>query len=113
MGCGFQNSKNAVNIDGNAYKAIRGKLTHDKLRKQGIEVSKDVKYVDAGLMVSKIYNIGDVPKKYKVGLIPHYCDEDIIVKKYGSQYKIISMKTTDILSICRHLVFMGLYFHIL
>ena len=103
LGCGFQNSKNAVNIDGNAYKAIRGKLTHDKLRKQGIEVSKDVKYVDAGLMVSKIYNIGDVPKKFKVGLIPHYCDEDIIVKKYGSQYKIISMKTTDILSICRQI----------
>lgn len=105
LGCGFQNSKQATNTNSNAYLAIRGKLTKERLINQGIKVNENIKLVDPGLMVSRIYDLGEITKKYKIGIIPHYVDEDELKKKYGKieGYKIISMKTSDVLSICRQI----------
>lgn len=105
LGCGFQNSKQATNTNSNVYLAIRGKLTKERLINQGININENIKLVDPGLMVSRIYDLGEITKKYKVGIIPHYVDEDELKKKYGKieGYKIISMKTSDVLSICRQI----------
>lgn len=104
VGCGFQNSNTPVNKNPNCYLAVRGKLTKDRLNEKGIQVNEGIKFVDPGLMVSKIYNLGDVSKKYKIGIIPHYVDEDRVVKMYGNKYKIISMKTSDVESVCRQIL---------
>lgn len=101
VGCGFQNSKRPSNNNANDYFAVRGRLTKDRLKSLGIDVSNNIKLVDPGLMVSKLYDFGDIKKKYKIGIIPHYVDEDIIRKKYGDKYNIISMKTSDVQMVCR------------
>lgn len=103
LGCGILNSKPAINNNPSAYRCVRGKLTKERLLKQGINVSGDIKFVDAGLMVSYIYDLEKIQKKYKIGIIPHVLDEDVVMKKYADKYNIISMKTTDILSICRRI----------
>ena len=103
VGCGFQNNNMPVNRNPSSYLAVRGKLTKERLKENGIEISDNVKFVDPGLLVSKIYELGDIEKKYKIGIIPHYVDEDMIVKLYGSKYKIISMKTSDVQNLCRQI----------
>lgn len=102
VGCGFQNKKRPVNRNGNSYLAVRGKLSKLRLNSHSIKLYDNIKFVDPGLLVSKIYNIGDVEKKYDIGIIPHYVDEELITNKYkNSKYSIISMETTDISGICR------------
>ena len=101
VGCGLQNSKTIANNKQESYIAVRGRLTMERLNKNNISTT-NIKFVDPGLMVSKIYDLKDISKKYKIGIIPHYIDEDMIKEKY-KEYKIISMKTTDILSICRQI----------
>lgn len=101
VGCGFQNSKLPVNDNPGSYLAVRGKLSLERLQENSIN-PENVKLVDPGLMVSMLYDLYDISKKYKIGIIPHYIDEDTIREIYGN-YKIISMKTTDILSVCRQI----------
>lgn len=103
VGCGFQNDYAPTNKDATAYYAVRGRFTKSRLKVHGVNIGSDVKFVDPGLMVSKIYDFGNVKKKYKIGIIPHYVDEDKIINKYGNEYKIISMKTTDVQKICREI----------
>ena len=101
VGCGFQNSKLPTNNNPYSYLAVRGRLSMNRLYENDIN-PENVKFVDPGLMVSMIYDLKDISKKYKIGIIPHYIDEDIIRERYGN-YKIISMKTTDVLSVCRQI----------
>ena len=101
VGCGLQNDNMPSNMDGSAYFALRGRLTKQRLEEKGIKFKSDIKFVDPGLLVSKIYDFGEVTKKYKIGIIPHYVDEENIIEKYNEKYKIISMKTSDIQKICR------------
>lgn len=103
VGCGFQNDYAPTNKDVTAYYAVRGRYTKSRLKVHGVNIGNDVKFVDPGLMVSKIYYFGNVKKKYKIGIIPHYVDEDKIINKYGDEYKIISMKTTDVQKVCREI----------
>ena len=104
VGCGFQNSNNPVNRTATAYRAVRGKLTKERLMSKGINVYENIKLVDPGLLVSKIYDFGDVKKKYKIGIIPHYVDEENVLKHYKNKYKIISMKTSDVQGVCRQIL---------
>lgn len=103
VGCGFQNDCVPTNKDASVYHAVRGRYTKNRLKVNGVNIGSDVKFVDPGLMVSKIYDFGNVKKKYKIGIIPHYVDEDKIINKYGNEYKIISMKTTDVQKVCREI----------
>lgn len=103
IGCGFQNSLSPSNKNPDTYLAVRGRMTRDRLMEYGIQLNNNIKFVDPGLMVSRIYDMGDVPKKYDIGIIPHYVDEDTINERYGNKYRIISMKTPDILSVCRQI----------
>ena len=104
VGCGFQNSNNPTNRTATAYRAVRGRLTKERLMNSGINVYENIKLVDPGLLVSKIYDFGEVTKKYKVGIIPHYVDEDIVRKMYKNKYRIISMKTSDVQGVCRQIL---------
>ena len=101
VGCGLQDSREPINKNENVYVSVRGKMTKQRLINNGIRLKDNIKFVDPGLLVSKIYDFGDVQKKYKIGIIPHYVDEDNVRKIYGNKYNIISMKTSDIQGICR------------
>ena len=79
-------------------------MTKKRLDTNGIRLSEKTKFIDPGLMVSKLYDFGKVEKKYKIGIIPHYIDEDRIKKKYGKQYHIISMRTCDVQMVCRKIM---------
>lgn len=103
VGCGFQNDNRPSNTDGTTYLAVRGKLSKKRLEDVGIKLSNNIKFVDPGLLVSKMYDFGEVTKKYKIGIIPHYVDEKHIKEKYNDKYKIISMKTSDIQKVCREI----------
>lgn len=58
--------------------SVRGPLTRAELIKQGIDCPQI--YGDPALLVSRYYK-PNVNKKYKLGIIPHYCDEDNIYLK--------------------------------
>ena len=104
IGCGLQNKKQPKNTNTKSYLAVRGKMTKKRLDTNGIHLSEKTKFIDPGLMVSKLYDFGKVEKKYKIGIIPHYIDEDRIKKKYGKQYHIISMRTCDVQMVCRKIM---------
>ena len=101
LGCGFQNSNPNSNNNCESYYAVRGKLSEDRLIERGLDI--DVKKVDPGIMVSMLYNFDNVKKKYNIGIIPHYVDEECVKNKYKTHH-IISMKTTDIQQLCRDIL---------
>lgn len=102
VGCGLQNKKNPTNKNVSAYKAIRGRLTQQRLRNNDIDID-NVVFADPGLLVSKIYSFKYIKKKYHIGIIPHYVDEDDIRDRY-KDYHIISMRTTDVQMVCREIM---------
>jgi hypothetical protein len=47
---------------------------------------------DPGLVLSRIYKpVSPVKKVHKVGIVPHYVDEERVRELYGSKYHVISM----------------------
>ena len=79
------------------YLAVRGHLTGNLLEKSGM---KDPKvYGDPAILLPLLYasNIKNC-KKFKVGIIPHYSDEDCLTDKIicNQEVKIISLKTDNI-----------------
>lgn len=80
--------------------AVRGKLTGELLKGQGIKFNEV--YGDPCLLLPRLYNI-DVPEKYKykLGLIPHYVDTKIVYDKLGmndSELEKYGIKILDIQS---------------
>jgi len=90
-GTGYLNSK-SVFKGGKVY-AVRGKLTDERLRKEGFEGCSV--YGDPALLLPIIYPI---QKKhlYEIGIIPHYLDYSYFINQYSSQYKIIDVITNDV-----------------
>ena len=56
--------------------AVRGTTTLARMEKY---IGKPLPHVvlgDPGLLASKLYNYQDLPKKYELGIIPHYVDQN-------------------------------------
>lgn len=98
VGCGIQRISNIPPpLDQSKYLAVRGKITKRILQDNyNIKLNDNIVFCDPGLLLSYIYPVQAQNKRYKIGIIPHYIDEDNIRKKYGESYHVISMKTDDI-----------------
>ena len=65
--------------------AVRGNITLQRLKKNGIKVSKDVILADPGILLPLIYNLHyhtNFQKNYQLCIIPHYIDvNDVLIQK--------------------------------
>ncbi len=58
-------------------RAVRGFRTLDRLRKcENVAISPNVAVGDPALLIPKIFDVSNIKKKYKLGIIPHYVDKD-------------------------------------
>jgi len=72
-GSGFIRENGSVNGRPRAVHAVRGPLSRTLLLKQGIACPEV--YGDPALLLSRFFN-PNVPKRYAVGIIPHYIDKE-------------------------------------
>lgn len=89
-GCREYNDKVATK----KIKAVRGYLTLDVLRKNGIDTS-NIKVGDPALLLPKFYNPQNKRKLYKISIIPHYKDFDVF-SYINKSYHIINVSTNDV-----------------
>lgn len=58
-------------------RAVRGYLSLERLKKsKQAYISKNVAVGDPALLIPKIFDVSNIKKKYKLGIIPHYVDKD-------------------------------------
>jgi len=91
LGSGFKRVSSSVQVRPKSVQSCRGPLTRKKLMDLGLEVPEV--YGDPAILLPKYYDI-PVVKKYKMGLIPHYIDQEIdILKKFhdNNDVKIIDV----------------------
>ncbi len=74
------------------FLAVRGPLTRKELLKQGGNVPAI--YGDPAILLPKYYK-SNVPKKYKIGIIPHYVDYDTVLNWYKED---TTIKIIDLLN---------------
>lgn len=56
-------------------RAVRGYNSLERLKGYaGVKIAKDIAVADPGLLLSRIFDVSSVKKKYKLGIIPHYVD---------------------------------------
>lgn len=93
-GSGVMIGKGNLNYKPLKVCAVRGKLTRAYLLKQGIDCPEV--YGDPALLLPKVY-LPKVEKQYKLGIIPHYSDQENplvaeLSRLYGGNVCIIKMK---------------------
>lgn len=84
FGTGFispQNYQNESYIRNIKVIAVRGNITLQRLKKNGINIDNDVILADPGILAPLLINITDIydlnlTKKYNLCVIPHYIDKD-------------------------------------
>lgn len=74
VGSGFINSTDTCIEAPQHIIAVRGKLTRDRLLKMGIKCPES--YIDLAVLFPNFFN-PHIPKKFKLGIIPHYIDKNI------------------------------------
>lgn len=75
--------------------ACRGYKTLERLKNaENVVVKENVVLGDPGLLVSKMYNVKDIKKKYKLGIIPHYTDRN------SNLLNNIKVENSVVLNIC-------------
>lgn len=72
-GVGFMWENGRVPVKPKKVCAVRGPLSRQNLLRQGIDCPEI--YGDPALLFPRFYN-PDVQKKYKLGIIPHYVDNE-------------------------------------
>lgn len=78
-GTGFieDNKQNDFFIRPLDVRAVRGYLSLERLKKsKQAYISKNVAVGDPALLIPKIFDVSNIKKKYKLGIIPHYVDKD-------------------------------------
>lgn len=97
VGCGIQKTSATSKAPNATYLAVRGNITKNLLKSQFKKDVGEPLLCDPGLMISRLFNpTNQVKKVHKIGIIPHYVDEDKVRRIYGSKYHVISMQTFDI-----------------
>ena len=76
--------------------AVRGKLTGQKLIDQGIEFNQV--YGDPCLLLPRLYDV-EVPKIWKLGIMPHYVDTKLVYDKLGMSDQELASNGIKILDI--------------
>lgn len=84
---------NNETFKGGKVYAVRGRLTDEKLKKDGF--SGCSVYGDPALLLPIIHPV-QVDKEYEVGIIPHYLDLQYFQTNYSNKYKIIDLTTNEI-----------------
>ena len=74
-GAGYLKKDSKVKVAPSEIHAVRGKLTRASLLAQGIDCPEV--YGDPGLILPLIYKAPLIPKRYKIGVIPHYIDAHV------------------------------------
>lgn len=90
-GSGFMN--NNEHIRGGKVFAVRGRLTNEKIINDGYKGCNV--FGDPALLLPLIVKPA-FRKKYDVAIIPHWKEYNYFKNKYGRQYKILDIRTTDV-----------------
>jgi hypothetical protein len=96
-GCGLAFSTDTV-PEKKQILAVRGKLTGEILKKQGTQFNEV--YGDPCLLLPRIYDV-NVPKRWTLGILPHYVDTKLVYDKLGlndSELGMHGIKILDIMS---------------
>jgi pyruvyltransferase len=92
-GSGFMADISEMNISPKKICAVRGKLTRDKLLKKGYNCPEI--YGDPALLYPIFYN-PKVEKKYKIGIIPHYVDnENLWLNNFKNDKNVLIINALD------------------
>lgn len=92
-GSGFKSKNSKVKVKPAKVLAVRGPLTRDSLIEQGIECPSV--YGDPALLLPRVYN-PEIPKKYKIGIIPHYVDKNNHLLNSLTSTSDVSFRVIDI-----------------
>jgi len=90
-GAGFMNKTDP--FKGGRTFAVRGKLTDEKLRKEGFRGC--AVYGDPALLLP-LWIEPEEKKSYKLAIIPHWHEVDFFQENYGTQYHIVDLRTRDV-----------------
>ncbi len=109
-GAGFMNYSDKY--EGGRTLAVRGKLTDKKLQKDGFPGCSV--YGDPALLLP-LWITPKKEKRHKLGIVPHWHEVDFFKEQYGSNYKIIDLRTCDIekvvgeITACEHVLSTSLH----
>ena len=91
-GTGFMHPSS--DFRGGVVRAVRGKLSKDKLK--GIPGWETITLGDPSLLLPLWKAPTIYPKEHIVSIIPHYVDFDYFMRNYGEKFHIIDIRTDDI-----------------
>lgn len=97
-GSGFMNQNE--HIRGGKILAVRGRLTNEKIINDGYKGCNV--FGDPALLLPLIVK-PTLEKKYDLAIIPHWKEYDYFQNKYGKQYKILDIRTTEVDSFVKEL----------
>ena len=90
-GAGFMNHSDS--FEGGKTLAVRGRLTDEKLRKDGFPGCGV--FGDPALLLP-LWIRPERKKRYKLGIVPHWHEVDFFLEHYGKRYHIIDLRTSDV-----------------
>lgn len=109
-GSGFMNQNE--HIRGGKILAVRGRLTNEKIINDGYKGCNV--FGDPALLLPLIVKPSS-EKKYNLAIIPHWREYDYFQSKYGGQYKVLDIRTTDVeyfvkeLTLCKYVLSSSLH----
>ncbi len=100
-GSGFISKESKCNSLPKIY-ALRGALSKRKIEEQFSISLKGIPLCDPGLLASRLIHIDlTFPKKYQLGIVPHYADKHLLNDiKFNSDTLVLDVETSNLQSFC-------------